>query len=50
MTRGCGGGQEQRTAWEESWLVNFCRSGPIWLVDGFTKVLASLFFNRFVLW
>eukprot|EP00884_Botryococcus_braunii_P001650 jgi/Botrbrau1/11486/Bobra.0360s0013.1 len=41
---------EQRTAWEESWLVKFCKSGPTWLVDWFTKVLASLFFNRFVLW
>jgi hypothetical protein len=42
--------QAQRNAWDESWFVNFCKTGPVWLVDGFTKLLAALAFNRFVLW
>jgi hypothetical protein len=42
--------QAQRNAWDESWFVNFCKTGPVWLVDGFTKLLAGLAFNRFVLW
>jgi predicted regulator of Ras-like GTPase activity (Roadblock/LC7/MglB family) len=42
--------QEQRKQWDGLALVYFCKHGPQLLVWLFSKLLALLLFNRFVLW
>jgi betaine lipid synthase len=42
--------QEQRKQWDGLALVYFCKAGPQLLVWLFSKLLALLLFNRFVLW
>jgi hypothetical protein len=42
--------QEQRKQWDSLALVYFCKHGPQLLVWLFSKLLALLLFNRFVLW
>ncbi|KAF6256794.1 hypothetical protein COO60DRAFT_1656840 [Scenedesmus sp. NREL 46B-D3] len=42
--------QEQRRQWDSLALVYFCKHGPQLLVWLFSKLLALLLFNRFVLW
>ncbi|WIA39165.1 hypothetical protein OEZ86_005292 [Tetradesmus obliquus] len=42
--------QEQRKQWDSLALVYFCKNGPQLLVWLFSKLLALLLFNRFVLW
>lgn len=41
---------QQRAAWDSAWFVRFCSQSPAWLVDGATRILALLAFNRFVMW
>lgn len=42
--------QEQRKVWDGMALVYFVKQGPRLLVWLFSKLLALLLFNRFVLW
>lgn len=44
------GPQEQRKIWDSMALVYFVKHGPRLLVWLFSKLLAVLLFNRFVLW
>ena len=40
----------QRAAWEDAWFVRFCLTAPAWLVEGVTRILSALAFNRLVMW
>jgi hypothetical protein len=41
---------QQRAAWDSAWFVRFCSQSPAWIVDGATRILSLLAFNRFVMW
>ena len=36
--------------WDSLWFVRLFRSGPVWLVHVFSRVITLIFLNRFVLW
>lgn len=47
---GAGWVQEQQAVWDGLWFVRLFRSGPVWLVHLFARIVTLVFLNRFVLW